>query len=413
MPRHVKDLTALEVKNLKKAGLHFVGEVAGLALQIAPGGSKSWVLRATMGNKRREMGLGGYPDVTLAGAREAARQARAKIKAGIDPIDDGKAARSALAASRAKDVTFEKCALDYIHMHEAKWKPKSHSQWLSSLNKHVFPKIGKLMVRDVDTPQVLDVLKPIWNTLTETATRVRGRMEKILNWATVQKLRAGQNPAAWDGHLEAILPAPEKIAQEEHFAALPYKEVGSFMQRLRERPGQGARCLEFAILTCSRSTEARGARWSEINLDEAVWILPKERMGKNNQEHRVPLSKEALALIRAQPVIDEIDFVFPGSRGGMVSDATLGAVLKRMKVPAVPHGFRSSFKDWATEMTEHRNDLSEMALSHKVGSKVEQAYRRGTMFQKRRLIMQDWADFCGREWDAKKDAVVIAMKEAA
>lgn len=409
MGRKADELGALQVARIKEPGLHFVGGVAGLALQVAPGGSRSWVFRARIGGRRREMGLGGFPDVTLAAARDAAREARAKVRQGVDPIDHAKATKSALAASRASEISFKKCALQYIAAHEAKWSAKSHDQWISSLEKHAFPKIGDLLVRDVGLPQVLDVLRVLWNEKTETATRVRGRIEKILDWATVAKLRSGDNPARWRGHLEVMLPAPAKIAEAVHFKALPYPEVGAFMQRLRKENGQGAKCLEFTILTVARSGQARGAMWSEFNLKEALWTVPKERM-KAKRDHRVPLSKDALALLKALPRTNDVELVFPGPGGEMLSDATVGAVLKRMKVDAVPHGFRSTFKDWCAELTDYPNELSEMALAHVVGDKVEQAYRRGDMFRKRRKVLEDWAGFCDRVFVEPEHAEVLPLR---
>ena len=412
MVRKAEELGALAVKNLKTPGLHFVGGVAGLALQIAPGGSKSWVLRVMVGEKRREMGLGGYPDVPLARAQEAARDARAKIRQGIDPIDEAKAARSRLAASRARDVTFKDGALHYIAAQEKTWSTKSHDQWLSSLEAHVFPKIGALMLRDVELPQVLEVLNPIWHDKTETAGRVRGRIERILNWATVGKLRSGENPARWKGHLEVLLPAPSKIQVVNHFKALPYKEVGAFMQLLRQQDGQGARALEFAILTASRSTPARGATWAEIDLQAKVWTIPKGRMKDQKRDHRVPLSKPAMDLLARQPRLDGTDLVFPAVNGRILSDATMSAVLKRMKVEAVPHGFRSSFKDWCSELTSYPREVSEMALAHAIGDKVEEAYRRGDLFEKRRRAMEDWGMFCDTPYRPKTGDVVDLKQRA-
>lgn len=398
----------MQVARLKTPGLHFVGGVDGLALQIAPGGSRSWVLRARMGGKRRDMGLGGFPDVTLAQARDAAREARVKIKQGLDPIDEGHQAKRELVASRAKDVTFKACALQYIAAQEKGWSAKSHKQWLSSLEKHAFPVIGDLIVRHVDQDHVLKVLVPIWHTKTETATRVRGRIERILDWAKVRKLRSGENPAEWKGNLDLQLDPPEKIAEETHFAALPYPELSKFIARLRNRKGQGARCLEFTILTAARSAEARGATWSEIDLQNRVWTIPKERM-KGRREHKVPLSSAAMELLRAQPRIEGCDLVFPSAQLGVMSDATMGQILKRMEVDAVPHGFRSTFKDWAIEVAEYPNEMSELALAHTVGSKVEQAYRRGSMFAKRRTQMEEWAAFCEREYVTPHSAEVVDL----
>lgn len=402
MPKKVKELSALEVGRLTEPGYHFVGGVDGLILQVSPTGSKSWILRTTIGKGRPELGLGGFPDVTLAQAKDRAREMKGMIRKGIDPREEQRNAKSALLAQRATDVTFEEFARQYIEDNEAAWGDRSHKQWLSSLEKHAFPKIGKLYVRHVDTPQVLEVLEPIWREITETATRVRGRIEKIMAAATVKKMRDGPNPAAWRNHLQLMLPAPEAIMGEEHHPALRYSKMASFMKDLRQHEGQGARCLEFLILTATRSNEARGAAWSEINLKQKIWVIPKERMGKSKKEHRIPLSDSAIDLLKAQPQIEGTDLVFPSPLKGVeLSDATLGAVMKRMGIKSeegVPHGFRSTFKDWAMELTDYPSDMSEIALAHKVGSKVEQAYRRGDMFAKRRQQMNDWAKFCATEY---------------
>lgn len=415
MPKKVKELSALEVGRLSAPGYHFVGGVDGLILQISPTGSKSWILRTTIGKSRPELGLGGFPDVTLAQAKERAREMKDQIRKGIDPREEQRNAQSALIAARATDITFEDFARQYIESNEAAWGVRSHKQWLSSLEKHAFPKIGKLYVRHVDTPQVLEVLEPIWTKITETATRVRGRIEKILASAIVKKLRDGPNPAAWTNHLQLMLPAPEKLINEEHHPALPYARMYAFMKDLRQHEGQGARCLEFLIFTATRSNEARGAAWSEVDLPKKIWTIPAERMGKSNKEHRIPLSDPAIRLLKAQHRLEGTDLIFPSPmKGVQLSDATLGAVMKRMGITSaegVPHGFRSTFKDWATELTSYPNDMSEIALAHQVGSKVEQAYRRGDMFAKRRQQMNDWAKFCESEYveSAYEGAEVIPL----
>jgi integrase len=411
--KKAQELGALQVSRLKTPGLHFVGGVDGLALQVAASGSRSWVLRTMIGGKRREMGLGGFPGVSLARAREDAGEARRMAKKGIDPIEEGRAARSALAASRAKDVTFKEGALSYLEAHEKTWSSKSYDQWLSSLQAHAFPKLGNLLMRDIDLPQVLDVLEPIWHGKTETAGRLRGRLERILDWATVRKYRFGENPARWKGHLEVLLPAPKKIQVVEHFKALHYTKVGAFMADLRQLEGQGAKALEFAILTASRSTQARGAAWAEIDIKEAMWTVPKERMKDKQRDHRVPLSKAVLQLLEKMPRIKDTDLVFPAAGGGMISDATMSAVLKRMKVAAVPHGFRSTFKDWASEVSNYTGEVSEMALAHAVGDKVEEAYRRGDLFAKRRRMMEDWAKFCATPYKEGADVVQLAQAHRA
>jgi len=357
-----------------------------------------------MGGKRREMGLGGFPDVTLADARAAARKAREQIRLGLDPINEARAAVSANQASRVKDVTFEQAARAYIAAHEAGWRNAKHAQqWRNTLETYAFPVMGRLVVKDVGLPHILAILEPIWKTKTETATRLRGRLEQILDWATARGYRNGLNPARWRGHLDKLLARPSRLAKVRHRPALPYAEISKFMGRLRAAEGMGARALEFAILTAVRSGEVRGATWSEIDLIGKVWTIPAVRM-KANREHRVPLSPPALALLGTLPRMTGTDQVFPGPRGGPLSDMTLSAVLRRMKLRAVPHGFRSTFRDWASERTNYPRDVAEMALAHAIGDKVEAAYRRGDLFEKRGRMMVDWAAFCGQEQPKKRVA---------
>lgn len=410
MGRKAAERGALWVSQRTEPGLHFVGGVAGLALQVA-GGSRSWILRVMVGGKRRDMGLGGYPDVTLAAAREAARAARAKIRAGVDPIAEAKAARSALQASVSAALTFELAAKRYIEAHEDSWRNAKHAQqWRKTLETYAYPTIGKTLVHDVTLPQVLGVLEPIWKTKTETATRLRGRLEAVLDWATVRGYREGLNPARWRGHLDQLLPAPSRIARQEHHAALPVPELGTFMAALREQSGMGARALEFAILTAARSGEVRGATWAEIDQVARTWTVPAARM-KPGREHRVPLSPAALALLKALPRMAGTELVFPAPRGGQLSDMTLTAVLRRMAVDAVPHGFRSTFRDWAAEHTNYPREVAEMALAHTIGDKVEAAYRRGDLFERRRKMMNDWAAFCAIK--QLKRGTVTPMRKAA
>jgi integrase len=407
MGNKAKELAPITVSRLTSPGLHFVGGVAGLALQVLPTGGRTWVLRATIGGKRRDMGLGGYPDVTLVGAREAARNARLLIKSGKDPIAEARAAASALRASRAKDVTFEQAARSYIAAHESGWRNAKHAQqWRNTLASYAYPEIGGLLVRDVELAHVLAVLEPIWTKKTETATRLRGRIEQVLDWATARGYRDGLNPARWRGHLDKLLARPSKVADVEHHATLPFTEVGDFMRRLRDAKGMGARALEFAILTAARSGEVRGATWAEIDLKTAVWTVPGNRM-KMGREHRAPLSTTAVALLNALPRMAGTDLLFPAPRGGALSDMTLSAVVRRMKVAAVPHGFRSTFRDWASERTNYPRDVAEMALAHAIGDRVEAAYRRGDLFEKRQRLMADWATFCDRR---EQEGGVIAMR---
>lgn len=395
MARKAKELGPLAVSRLNQPGLHFVGGVAGLALQVSASGARSWVLRIQIGDKRRDMGLGGFPDVPLANAREAARMARAKVKEGIDPIANARAARSALKAEQAAAQTFKTCALAYIEAHETGWRNAKHAQqWRNTLDTYAYPVIGNLLVRDVGLPQVLSILEPIWKKKTETASRLRGRLEAILDWATTRGYRTGLNPARWKGHLDTLLPAARTVAQAGHHSALPVHQMSALMKTLRQQSGMGAQALEFTILTAARSGETRGARWSEINLDTATWTIPAERM-KAGKEHRVPLPKAALNILSALPRTENETLVFASPRGGMLSDMSLTAVLRRMNINAVPHGFRSTFRDWCAEHTNYPREVAEMALAHAIGDKVEAAYRRGDLFEKRRQLMKEWAEFCG------------------
>lgn len=393
MPRKAKELSPLEVRRLTRPGRWSVGGTDGLALQVTSSGARSWVLRMAAGGRQREMGLGSFPTVPLAEAREKARQHRALVKEGVDPIASRRAASSAASAERQAQKTFSEVAARYIAQHEKSWKNAKHqAQWEATLRTYAEPLIGKLLVRDIRSAHVIAVLEPIWTTKTETATRVRSRIELVLDYATARGYREGLNPARWKGNLDAALPNASKVAPVRHHAAVEVKEVESFMKRLRSQEGLGARALEFAVLTAARSGEVRGATWSEVDLKAALWTIPATRM-KSGREHRVPLSKPAIKLLRSLPA-DRLpgDFVFPGMRGPL-SDMSLTAVLRRMGVSATAHGFRSTFRDWVSESTEHSGEVAEMALSHVIGDKVEAAYRRGDLLEKRIALMTDWASF--------------------
>lgn len=407
MPKIAKSLSPLEIRRITKPGFTSVGTVPGLALQVSASGAKSWVLRIVVGGKRRDMGLGGYPGLTVADAFEAARKARTAIAEGIDPITQRKAAKSAIRAAQAQSITFAGAARAYIACHRAGWSNAKHAQqWENTLSTYAFPKIGSMLVGDVALPHVLSIVEPLWQEKTETASRVRNRIELILDWAAARKYRSGENPARWRGHLDKLLPKPTKIAKPVHFAALPIDGMSAFVAELRAASGVGAKALEFAILTGGRSGEVRGATWSEIDFINACWTIPAARM-KAKREHRVPLAEPAVSLLQSIPSGTPNDLIFRGSNGRPLSDMTLSAVLRRMKVDAVPHGFRSTFRDWASERTAYPHEVCEMALAHTIGNKAEAAYRRGDLFEKRRRMMHDWAAFIGQP---AQSATVIGIR---
>jgi integrase len=392
MPKLAKERTAIEVKRLTQPGLHAVGTVAGLRLLVKPTGARSWVLRTMIGARRAELGLGGYPTVSLAQAIEYAREALQAIRAGNDPAAERRAKRVTV------EWTFQKTAEAYIAAHRAGWKNEKHAdQWGNTLQAYAYPVFGAKHVRDVSKADVLAAIEPIWSTKNETAVRVRSRIELVLNYAVQRELRPeGLNPARWRGNLDAALPKASKVAKVEHHAALPIDDMHGFMQRLRQAEGMGARALEFAILTAARSGEVRGATWAEVDLQAGVWTIPAERM-KGSRAHRVPLSDRALELLEALPRFEGVDYLFPGAKDKPLSDMTLTAALRRMKVDATAHGFRSTFRDWVAERTSTPNEVAEMALAHAVGDATEAAYRRGDLFEKRRELMTLWARFIDTE----------------
>lgn len=394
MPKKAKELSAVEVKRLTKSGLHAVGGVAGLLLQVRPTGSRSWILRVKIGDRRRDIGLGGYPDVPLAQAREKARQAREQIAQGIDPVAARQAARIELLASQAIRITFDEATRRFLASKRHEFRNAKHTaQWSSTLKTYASPVIGKLPVSDIELGHILRALEAIWHTKTETAKRVRGRIEAILAWAAVHGYRTGDNPARWKGHLEAILPKPSKIAPVIHHKALAIDDMGRFVHDLRHREGMAAKAVEFTVLTAARSGEVRGATWAEIDMTGRIWTIPAERM-KAGREHRIPLSKDAVTLLEALPRDAGNELVFTGPSGGKLSENTLTAVLKRMGVNATVHGFRSTFRDWCGERTSSPHEVAEMALAHTIKNKAEAAYRRGDLLKKRARLMEDWAQFC-------------------
>jgi integrase len=399
MPKKARELTALDVKRITKPGRHTVGFIPGLMLVVKDTCAKSWILRTIIGNKRRNIGLGAYPEIPLTKARERAREARELISKGIDPIERRKAVRRAILASQNGRITFAEAAR---RCHEKKVSefrnPKHAKQWIRSVEKYTFPIIGNMAVEDIELPHILKILEPIWTDKTETATRLRQRLEQIISWATISEYRKGDNPARWKGHLDAILPIPTKIKKVNHMRALPWKDMNPFMIELRKIEGMGARALELIILTACRSGEARFAVWDEIDLDNKIWTIPSERM-KAGKEHKIPLVDDAIKLLRNLPRFEGSEYIFTAPRGGPLSDMTISAVCKRMKVNAVPHGFRSTFRDWAAENTNFPREVAEMSLAHTIESAVEAAYRRGDLFRKRRKLMESWAAYCNKVQD--------------
>jgi integrase len=393
MPKRILEKTALEVSRLRTDGVYSVGGAPGLHLQII-GGSRVWVFRYRFMHQRRRMGLGSYPSVSLAAAREAARQAIGLRDAGIDPLkaraDEREAARLAI----AKRLEFDQAAESFIKEHESTWRSLKHvQQWRNTLATYASPHFGTVPVSDIDQAMVLRALSPIWKTKTETASRLRGHIEQVLDWATAHGHRSGTNPARWRGQLEHILADPDKVAPVKHHEAVPFAQLPAVYQQIASVQGQSALALRFLILTAARSGEVRGMLWSEVDLKAALWIIPAARM-KAGKEHRVPLSRQAVALLKGQTRVEHVEHVFPSNRKGPLSDMALTAVMRRHKLGAVPHGFRSTFRDWAGEMTHHQRDAVELCLAHSIDTKTEAAYRRADMLEKRAVIMQEWANYC-------------------
>jgi integrase len=399
MPRRLRNaLTALSVKNAGP-GRHADG--GGLHLLVKEGGARSWVFRFMLNGKSRDIGLGaaGAGGMSLADARDGATALRLKVKAGIDPLSERQEAearaKAAAQASVAVIVTFEDAADAYIAANGDSWRNAKHrQQWENTLATYVYPAIGCMPVADVDTPHVLRILEPIWKAKAETASRLRGRIETVLDSAKARGYRQGENPARWRGHLAQILPARAKLSRGHH-KAMPYEDVPAFLTQLRARKAVAALALEFVILTAVRTGEAIGASWSEVDLDKSIWSIPASRM-KAGKEHRVPLSPRAVAILESlQPIGSP--YLFPSSRGGKLSGMAMAMLLRRMSVDVTVHGFRSSFRDWVAECTSVSHEVAEMALAHTIGSAVERAYRRGDLFDKRRQLMADWAAYCSGE----------------
>jgi len=393
MARVSNRLTAISVQRAKEPGRYADG--GGLYLQVGPTGGKSWLFRYTRHGKAREMGLGAVNVLSLADARAAAA-VRQTLAAGADPLEAREAERRRQEAEASSGMTFAECASAYIDAHKAGWRNEKHvAQWSMTIKTYAEPVFGALPVRAVDLNLVLKVLEPIWQAKPETAARLRGRIEAILDWAAVRGYRSADNPARWKGHLDKLLPPRSKVQRVRHHAALPYEEMGAFMGALRNREEGAARALEFTILTAARTSEVLNARWDGFDLGAKVWSIPGERM-KAGKDHRVPLPEAGMAVLTKMAEVRQGPFVFPGQkRDRPLSNMVFLQLLKRMgRADLTAHGFRSTFRDWAAERTAFSREVAEMALAHTIGDKVEAAYRRGDLFDKRRELMEAWAGFC-------------------
>lgn len=420
MARQQQRLSALQVTKLTKPGLY--GDGGGLTLQITATGAKSWLFRYMVAGKPFGMGLGPTHTVSLAEARQKALDARKLLIDGINPLAAKKQNRIAAALSDAKMMSFDQCAKAYILAHKAGWKNAKHGdQWTNTLNTYASPVFGHLPVAEIDTGLVVKCLAPIWESKTETASRVRGRIESVLGWATTSGYRTGENPARWKGHLENLLATISKSSRTKNHPSLPWPRIGALMAALRAREGASARAVEFAILTACRSGEVRGAQWAEFDTAGKLWTIPAERM-KAKREHQVPLSDAALALLESMPKDSDDDVVFAGTKGQPLSDMSLTAVIRRMNGDDKPvwadsngdgvtvHGFRSSFRMWAAECTNYPREVAEHALAHQLPDAVERAYQRGSQFAKRAALMAEWAVYCAT---VPTDAVVKPIPSTA
>ncbi len=389
----MRALNRLSIKwiesNKREPGYYADG--GGLWLRVTPTKTRSWIFRYARAGKTHDIGLGAYLNVSLELARTKAADLRAALGRGDDPM----ALRVAAKAEAATRMTFKQCAEKYIEANRAGWKNAKHGdQWASTLENYAYPVIGQLDVAHVDTAHILKILEPIWGTKNETASRLRGRVERVLAWATTRKLRKGDNPAKWTHHLDTILPPPSKVRKAGHHEALPYQEANAFIQALKGEAGVSPKALEFTILTVARTNEVIGATWSEIDMQQAVWTIPAERM-KAKKEHRIPLTSRAVEILKEMEGLREGDFVFPGwkAKAGLSNMAMLKLLKRIGRDDLTVHGFRSTFRDWAGETTSHPREVIEHAMAHQLKDKAEAAYARGTLFDKRRALMADWDEY--------------------
>ena len=435
MPKIAKPLTALAVSRIKTTGWHAVGGVAGLLLQVRTTSqldgpvTKSWIMRIKIGNKRVPLGLGSYPNVTLEDAREKARKIVLDFKDSIDPREKRKRIKSAALISQAKSKTFKECAEAYLLAHAADYSSDKHrKQWETTLRTFAYPIIGNLLVADITmqdvkkvlTQQIKDiktkkVIGTLWEKRTETASRLQGRVKSVFDYAIVSEYRKAINPATWTGYLETQLPAPNKLQKVVHQPAIPYQDVGDFMIKLRSKDSITAKALEFLIFTAVRSGSVREAEWHEIDYVNMIWNIPAEHT-KTKQEHRVPLSAQALSLLKQVPVITGNNKIFPSPKGSSLSDNTLSKLMRDMKaagelkIHAVPHGFRSTFRDWAAEQTAYPDEIRKAASGHRVGNAVQQSYQRTDLLEKRRKLMNEWASFLSKP-SVKQQTKVLQLRK--
>lgn len=417
MPKKVKELSALQVRRLVHKGFYSVGGVSGLHLQVSNSLARSWILRTMVGTARKDIGLGGFPDVGLAEARDKARATKERIQEGIDPVAERKQARQSLIKEQKRNICFSEVAKQTHRVKTQEFKNSKHAaQWIKTLETYVYPLIGQMAINDITVTEILGVLEPIWTTKTETATRVRQRITAVFDHALATGIRTSPNPATWKGCLEPLLPAPQKLKKRQgkannHHPALAIEDMKNFMIDLKDRKGNGAIALQFAILTAARTGDVRGALWTEIDFKSGIWELSAERM-KADRPHRVPLSKYALNLLMIQKKSSKSHLVFTSDKNTELSDATLNATIKRMHQAKVDkkqegyidkemagrtvttHGFRSTFKDWSRRDGKYQDEWSELALAHVNSDQTRAAYARDELINERAGMMEEWADFC-------------------
>jgi len=401
MAKQINKLTDRGIRSQNKPGRYADGN--GLYLQVGKSGAKSWIFRYMLDGKSREMGLGSIRMETLSQARDKAKQCKKLLRCGTDPIRDRQERVAVEKADNKEMLSFQKCTEGYLNVHSSSWRSARHAEiWHSSIKRFAYPIIGPIHVNKIERSHILNILDPIWREKTETATRLRGRLESILNWATVKEYRKGDNPARWRGYLDQLLPKPSEIHTVKHFPALPYRDVGAFMNKLKARQALSASALRLIILTACRSIEVREAEWCEFDLQNKTWTIPVGRM-KMKKEHVIPLCKEALDIVKSIPRLSDSEHLFTGPNSGKpMSDVVFKKLMERMGVTGITtHGFRSTFRDWAAEQTSFPREVIEACLAHQLKDKAEAAYFRSNLLDKRRTLMKKWSDYCIRNKQCK------------